>query len=173
MMARDTLETIRTRRSTRSYRPDPIPDDDLRAILEAARQAPSAKNLQPRQFVVVRDDAQRKAVAAACMEQHWMAQAPVIVAALGDPGASERWYAIDAAIALQTLILAAHSLGYGTCWIGAFDQAKVKAVLGVPETLVVVNLTPIGVAAEDPPPTSRRDFSRLFHLDRYGQPLEM
>ncbi len=169
----DTLEAIMSRRSIRRYREGRIPDEDLRKILEAGRQAPSAGNRQPWHFVVIRDPEVKRQVAAACSNQMWMASADVIVAGVGLPEVSEKWYAVDVTIALQNMILAATSLGYGTCWIGAFDEGKVKEILGVPPEARVVALTPIGIPDESPAARPRKDFSQIFSRDRYGQPLEL
>jgi len=170
-MALDTIQTILERRSIRSYKPERMPDEDLRAILEAGRQAPSGGNRQPWHFIVVRDPELRKQVAAACSGQHWMADAAVIIAGIGLPAASKHFFVIDTAIALQNMILAAHSLGYGTCWIGSFDEAEVKRLLGIPDEARVVCLTPVGAPAVEPEAHPRKDASEVFSLDRYGVPL--
>ena len=169
----DTLVAISARRSIRRYKPERVMDDDLKKILEAGRQAPSAGNRQPWHFIVVRDPETKRKVAEACSNQTWMALADVIVAGVGLPEVSEKWYAVDTAIALQNMILAATSLGYGTCWIGAFDEAKVKEILGVPENARVIALTPIGVPAEEPPPRPRKEPREVFSLDRFGNPLPL
>jgi len=170
-MALDTIETIMKRRSIRSYRPDEIPDEDLRTILEAGRQAPSAGNRQPWHFVVVKDPDLKQEVADACHDQTWMAEAHLIIAAVGLPAASETWFAVDTAIALQTIILAAHSLGYGTCWIGSFDEEKVQELLRLPPDLKVLCLTPVGVPAVQPDARARKELSEVFSLDEYGRTL--
>ena len=170
-MALDTIRTILERRSIRSYKPERMPDEDLRAILEAGRQAPSGGNRQPWHFVVVKEASLKEQVATACSGQLWMAQAGVVIAAVGLPAAGGKFFLIDTAIALQNMILAAHSLGYGTCWIGSFDEAKVKELLGVPGDARVVCLTPVGVPAEAPEARPRKQMAEVFSLDRYGQPL--
>lgn len=169
----DTLVAISARRSIRRYKPERVMGDDLKKILEAGRQAPSAGNRQPWHFIVVRDPETRRKVAQACSNQTWMALADVIVAGVGLPQVSEKWYAVDTAIALQNIILAATSLGYGTCWIGAFDEEKVKEILGVPEGARVIALTPIGVSAEEPPPKPRKKPREVFSLDKFGNPLPL
>lgn len=165
----DTIDAIRQRRSIRSYQAKPIPEADLKTILEAGRQAPSAANRQPWQVVVVQDPGQRKALAEACSGQVWLADAAVIIAGLGKPTVSEKWYAVDTAIVLENIILAATSLGYGTCWIGAFDQEKVKALLQVPEDMVVVALTPVGVPADHPDARPRQPMSEFVCIEQYGK----
>ncbi len=167
----DTMTAIMQRRSVRKYQPMPVRERDLEAILEAGRQAPSAANRQPWHFVVVLDEEQRRRVAEACAGQMWMAEAGAIIAGVGKPTASEKWYPVDVAIAMQNMILAATALGYGTCWIGAFDQARVKEVLGVPEEMEVVALTPLGVPADRPEPRPRQPLEEFASRDRYGNKL--
>ncbi|HHV61406.1 MAG TPA: nitroreductase [Firmicutes bacterium] len=165
----DTYYAALTRRSVRRYLRDDIPDEDLTKILEAGRTAPSAANRQPWRFVVVRDPKIREKVAAACNGQTWMADAAVILAGIGVPGESQKWYAVDVTIAMQTMILVASSLGYGTCWIGAFDEDKVKEVLGIPKEMRVIALTPIGKPSETPQARPRKDRSAVFFLDEFGK----
>jgi len=165
----DAIRTMMERRSIRTYQPRPLPDKDLKAICEAGRCAPSAANRQPWHVVVVRDEEQKKRLAAACANQSWMADAGVILAGVGRPAVSEKWYAVDVAIAMENMVIAATSLGYGTCWIGAFDQAQVKAVLGLPEDLTVIALTPVGVPADHPEARPRMPMAEFVSLDRYGE----
>jgi len=167
----DTLQTISERRSIRKYRQDAIPDDHLKQILEAGRQAPSAGNRQPWHFIVVGDPEQKERVAQACNGQIWMADAAYILVAVGLPQVSDKWYRVDPAIALQNMILAAHSLGYGTCWIGAFEPARVKEVCKVPAELEVVACTPLGVPDVAPPARQRKPWEQVFSADRYGEAL--
>jgi nitroreductase len=164
------LQVIHTRRSVRRYKTDPIPAEDLRAILEAARAAPSAANRQPWHFVVVTDKAIRERVAAACKNQIWMAPAPVIVCACSVPERNERWHDKDTMIAMDHLVLAAWSLGYGTCWIGAFEPDQVREVLEVPENMTIVALTPIGVPDEQPAPRPRMPMEDVFSSQKAGRP---
>lgn len=170
-MAMDTITAIMQRRSVRKYQAMPVRERDLETILEAGRQAPSAANRQPWHFVVVLDEEQRRRLAQACAGQTWMAEAGAIIAGVGKPKASEKWYPVDVAIAMQNMILAATALGYGTCWIGAFDQAQVKEVLGVPEEMEVVALTPLGVPADRPEPRPRQPLEEFASRDRYGGKL--
>ncbi len=171
-MAKDTISAIMERRSVRKYVDKPIPEEDLKTILEAGRQAPSAANRQPWHFVVVRDPEQKKKVAEACSDQTWMAAAGVIIAGIGKPSVNEKWYAVDVAIAMQNMILAATALGYGTCWIGAFDEQQVARLLGVPGDCKVVALTPVGVPDDHPEARPRQPMSEFASLDRYGEKME-
>jgi len=167
-------EVILRRHSVRSYLPEPIDDAVLAQILEAGRQAPSAANRQPWRFVVVRDPERKKALAQACNGQMWLADAGAVVVGLGLPSVSERWYRVDVAIAMQNMIIAATAHGLGTCWIGAFDEAKVKDVIEAPEETRAVAITPIGVPKGDwPAGRPRKAFSEVYAADTYGQPLHL
>ena len=169
----DTLQAIFDRRSVRTYKSEPIPVEELKQILEAGRQAPSAANRQPWHFLVVSDPQQKHRVAQACNNQMWMADAAYILVAVGQPEVSEKWYRVDVAIALQSMVLAAKSLGYGTCWIGAFSPNDVKKVCGIPDGLDVVACTPLGVPDIAPPARQRKAWGEVFSLDRYGESLEL
>jgi len=168
----DTIETIMKRRSVRKFQPKLLSNADLQTIIEAGRQAPSAANRQPWHFVVVKSEDQRQKLAEACSGQTWLAGAAVIVAGVGKPAVNDKWYPVDVAIAMQNMILAATALGYGTCWIGAFDQERVKGVLGIPEDMTVVALTPIGVPDDQPEARPRQPLSEFASVDRYGKPLK-
>jgi len=140
----DVLETIKIRRSIRKYKPEAIPDEKLRKIFEAARLAPSAGNRQPWRFVVVQDADRKRALAKVANNHMFLADAAAIVVAVGVPEISEKWHDKDVMIAGEHMVLAAAALGYGTCWIGAFNEQKVKEILGVPDEIRVVELMPVG-----------------------------
>jgi nitroreductase len=166
----DVFEAIRTRRSVREYRPEPIPDEKLEAILEAARLAPSAGNRQPWRFVLVQDSDRKRALAEAANNQTFLENAAVIVTAVGDPQTSKRWHDKDTMIALENMVLAATALGYGTCWIGAFDEDAVKSLLKIPEKMKVIALLPIGISMETPGPSSRKKLSEIFSKEEWQTP---
>jgi nitroreductase len=144
-------EVIKTRRSIRSYRADPVPEESLRRVLEAARIAPSGSNRQLWKFYVVKSPEKRKEVAQACGGQMWIGQAPVVIVATGwkvpfSRGGymGEMSFIMDVSIAFTQLILAARAEGLGTCWIGAFQNTEVKKALGLPDDENVVAVTPLG-----------------------------
>jgi nitroreductase len=168
----DTIAAIMQRRSIRKYQPRPISDEDLRAILEAGRQAPSGGNSQPWHFVIVRGEDQKRRLAEACSGQVWMANAGAIIVGLGKPSENEEGYSVDVAIAMENMIIAATALGYGTCWIGDFSEAQIEEVLGVPDDLPVVALTPVGMAAEKPDPRPRMAMAEFASAERYGVPMK-
>jgi nitroreductase len=170
-MTVNALQTIFERRSIRKYKPEAIPEKDLGRILEAGRQAPSAANRQPWHFVVVGQPEQKRRVAQACNGQMWMADAAYIVVAVGLPQVSSKWYKVDVAIAMENLVLAARSLGYGTCWIGAFNPEQVKEVCQLPPDAEVVVCSPLGVPDVSPPARGRKAWDEVFSAERYGQAL--
>ena len=139
----NVFEAIEKRRSIRSYESTPVPEEKLEKILEAARLAPSASNVQPRHFIVVTDKERRDALAAG-MFARFLKQAPVVIVACGDEKKSPKWYPIDVAIAVENMVLAATGEDLGTCWIGSFNENKVRDALRIPENLRVVVLLAVG-----------------------------
>ncbi len=172
----NVFEAIKTRRSVRKYKPQPIPEDHLKQILTAAQLAPSAGNKQPWRFVVVKDPETKKKLGVIARNQTWISDAGVIVAALAmdkkSPEVYERWAERDVMTAVEHMVLSAWELGYGTCWIGAFEEEKVKELLKVPKEMTVIILLPIGVPDQKPEPRGRKNLEELFHLDQYGRPLK-
>jgi len=146
------FEAIKKRRSVRSFLDKPIEDEKLTAVLEAGRLAPSAGNRQECRFVVVEDRDVRRRIAVAANGQSFVGEAPVVIVACAVTNGhvmscGQPCYPIDVAIALDHISLAAVELGLGTCWIGAFNEGKVKEILGIPEEVRVVELMPIGYPA--------------------------
>ena len=144
-------EVIRTRRSIRSYKSDPISEDVLDRVLEAVRIAPSGSNRQPWKFIIVSNQGLREKLVDACGNQRFIGEAPVVVVACGydvkyNRGGymGEMTFLVDVSIAFTHLILAARAEGLGTCWIGAFSNDKVKKLLDVPVDYDVVAVTPLG-----------------------------
>lgn len=170
----DMMEAIRARKSVRRYQPTPIPEQKLQAVLNAARLAPSAQNLQPWKFIVVRDESLKRKLVNGCHNQKFIAEAPVVIVAcaLEDEatamvGGYMNSYPMDIAVALTHLILAATSEGLGTCLIGEFSEERVKAVLNIPREIRVVALTPLGFPAESPQQTGRKNLSEIVCYDQY------
>lgn len=169
----DLFETVEKRRSIRKFKPNPIPDKDLKKILEAGRLAPSGGNRQPWSFIVVRKPETKKKLAAVANLQQFIADADTVLIALGDPAVSKSLYKQDPMIAIEHMVLASTALGYGTCWIGAFNENDVKEIAKVPENMTVIALLPIGIPDENPPPKPRRAFKEVFFKESYGKPMEM
>jgi len=178
----DFYEVIETRRSIRAYRSDLIPDEVLKRVLNAARIAPSGNNRQPWKFVVVKDPALKQALVPALANQRFVAEAPVIIAACGSNVHQNRGgymrdlsMLVDVTIAMDHLILAARAEGLGTCWIGAFDNDKVKEVLEIPTEFQVVALTPLGYPRGEKflPVKSRKALSEIIGEDKFSRPLRL
>ena len=166
----DVVHTIKTRRSIRRYKRAPVEDQKIIQCLEAARWAPSADNLQPWQFIVVRDAETRKKLASIHTWGKFMAESPVVVVFLADPRRSPNYYHGDTAIAAENFLLAAHSQGLGTCWMGVINtefEQPIRRLLSVPEDLRVLCTVSVGYADEEPT-SARRPLGETLHWDRYG-----
>ena len=167
-------DVVAARRSVRAFRPDPIGDDILSRVLDAARLAPSAKNIQPWKFVIAHDPGIITELANACNNQHFIAQAPVVICGCADEAVCYRgmggyWnsWAVDLAIALEHIMLAAAAEGLGTCWIGSFQESEVRRVLAIPDTIKPVGLTPLGYPARIPNPRPRKTLADITCLNRW------
>lgn len=166
----DVLEAIKERRSIRKYEPKAVPEEKLTQILEAGRWAPSAGNSQPWRFIVVRDEEVKNELARVAAYGRFLAQAPVAIAVVIDPQASNHPVE-DGAAATQNMLLAAHALGLGTCWIGSYGSGyedRAKEVLGIPRDKRVLSLISLGYAAESPR-KGRVELSELVCYDRYTE----
>ena len=168
----DFYQGMKTRRSVRKYKSTPIEPAALDRILEAARTAPSAANRQPWQFIVVFDEGVRQGLAKS-YPRDWFGSAPIIIVICAEPAAAwvrrdgKSYADVDIAIAFEHLVLAAAAEGLGTCWIGAFDPAGVRKVLGLPDGIEPIAMTPLGVPDEAPRPTSRKPMAEVVRRDRW------
>jgi len=138
------FDVIENRHSVRAYTDDPIPEEVLGRLLEAARKAPSANNKQPWKLVVVSDQTKRETIAASGTYGKFPSQCPTVIIGLGDPAIAPKWHVVDTTIALEHIVLAATAEGLGSCWIGSFDEATVKTLIGVPEELKAVAIIALG-----------------------------
>jgi nitroreductase len=172
----DVFEAIKGRRSIREFKPEPVKDEDLQKILDAGRLAPSAGNCQPSELVVVKEPSIKRRLAAAALEQTFIAEAPVVIVVCANiPRTSRRYgrrgqelYCIqDTAAATQNILLAAYSLGYGTCWVGAFDEGAVADVIQVPSGVRPVAITPLGRPVENPILPKRRSLDEIVHINGF------
>ena len=166
----DILEVIKTRRSIRKYKPDSISEQEINRILEAGRWAPSADNSQPWKFVVLRDPERRKRLADILTWGKFLSKAALGIAVTINPKASE-CPVQDGAAATQNILLEAHSLGLGACWIGTYDsedEASAKKALNIPEDERLLSIIAIGRPAETPQ-KARKELSELTFIDEYGK----
>ncbi|MDM7934694.1 MAG: nitroreductase family protein [Methanothrix sp.] len=167
----EVMEAIRGRRSVRRFADLPLEEEKLGQILEAARLAPSARNMQDWRFIVVRDREMRLRLARAARDQQFVAEAPVVIAACGTSDlvmtCGQPAYAIDVAIAVEHMVLAAFSSGIGSCWIGAFYEDQVKGLLGIPDHVRVVALLALGYPAGPAQPTERKGLEEVVSYERW------
>ena len=172
----DVFEAIKGRRSIRAFKPTPVNDKDLKKILEAGISAPSAGNCQPWEFVVVRDEKIKEDLVRAAWGQSFIAEAPVVIVVCANiPRTAGRYgergeelYSIqDTAAATQNIHLAAYALGYGTCWVGAFDEKDAAKAIHVPPNIRPLAIIPVGKPAEKPSPPPRIPLSKIVHEDRF------
>jgi len=166
-------ELAKKRYSVRAYKPDPVEDEKLVRVLEAARLAPTAANRQAFRVIVVKT-ADRKSELQRIYGRDWFVQAPLVLCVCAVP--SEAWVRradgwnaaeVDATIAMSHIVLAAAEEGLGTCWIAAFDPAAAREVLGLPPEVVPSAFTPLGYAADSPAPKKRRPLADLVRQDRW------
>jgi nitroreductase len=171
---RGTLNLLKSRRSIRRYRPDPVPEEMVEQLLEAGRWAPSASNRQPWAFVVVRDEAIRQQVArhSAYYFVRWahVGEAPLLIVLCGDARnpVYRQFLHEDVGLAGSQIMLQAHALGLGTCWIGGLDRKAIAGILKVPDHVEIVGLLTVGFPAEAPEPSSRKPLDEIVHYDVYG-----
>ncbi|MDD2731948.1 MAG: nitroreductase family protein [Candidatus Pacebacteria bacterium] len=168
----DIYEAIEQRRSVRAFRQDPINDEILLKILEAVRLAPSAHNSQEYKFIVVKDSDKKKELAKAS-NQSFISEAPLVIVGVslnpkhimtsGVPA-----YAVDVAVAMDHLTLAASSEGLGTCWIGSFSQDEIRKILSIPVQYKVVALMPVGVPYDEPSVKSRKSLKDLICRENFS-----
>jgi len=189
----EVFEAIKNRRSIRQQKSDPIDDETLQTVLDAARWAPSWRNTQCWRFVVVRDSKIKAEIANSLykikrddtMHENAAAkaiiQAPVLIVVCAEMGKSGcrpdgtpttdkgDWYMFDVALAMQNLVLAAHALGLGTVIVGAFDAPKTAKILGVPNGYSVVAMTPLGVPEQEGRVTPRKELSEIVFDDKWAK----
>lgn len=189
----EVMEAIRGRRAIRKYRTDPVPEEAINTILEAALWAPSWSNTQCWRLILVRDPETKSKLGDVLRTSRpegknpaadAVRNAPVVIVACAERSISgfyrsgdkkgmpstdkgEWWFMFDLAMAMQNVTLAAHALGLGTVHVGMFDTKEVARILGIPENIAVVELMPLGWPDEKPPVRPRKDLSELVFYERY------
>ncbi len=162
------IDSILTRRSIRRYENKDIPEEMLHQILEAGRQAPSAANMQPVRFVILKDyEAKRKL--SNRRFSRFIKDSPVVIAGCANVGhiLTGKWAIVDATIAMQNMVVAAWALGIGSCWIGSFDEKKVKQLLNIPKSWKVVALITFGYPDEQPKQKRKKRLEKLFSFNSF------
>ncbi len=172
----DVIEAIRTRRSIRKYLGAPVEWDKLGQIIEAGKAAPSSGNLQNWKFVIVTEKDRRQQIADACLQQRWMATAPVHIVVVAEPEPAimhygvrgERLYTIqNCAAAVENMLLAANALGLGSCWIGAFDEDMLKRAIGCTERVRPQAVITVGYADEKVPEPDEYTLEDVTYLNKW------
>ncbi len=170
----DVIEAIKDRRSVRNFTDEDIDESTVRELIVLGNYAPSAGNLQDRDFIIVRDQEVKNKLAKAA-HQPFVADAPVVIVVCtnaerikhyGERGAS--LYSIqDAAAAVENIMLAAHSMGLGSCWVGAFSEGNVSKALSLPRHARPVAMIPVGHYEKKPGAPERLPVEGLMHFDRW------
>jgi nitroreductase len=159
-------DLIRARRSIRSYTTDPVDDDQIQTLLEAAMAAPSASNRQPWEFIVVRDATLRQSLSQVHPWAKMAASAPLVVVVCGRPDVSRHWIE-DCSAATQNLLLAVTALGLGAVWVAVYPdadrQAEARRILSIPESVQVLCLVPVGHPTETRPRHSKYDPAKVHY----------
>jgi nitroreductase len=159
-------EAIQKRLSIRRYADASIPDEHMDILFKAMQLAPSASNRQNWEFVFVRDQDLKQRLVPACMNQGFIKGCAYFIAAVADP--ILKWHMVDITIALTQFTLQAVELGYGTCWMGAFDEEDVKRVLEIPEDKKVVICMALGTPTGKHVPRGRKAIEEFIYLDQFG-----
>ena len=153
-----------------------MPDDAVEKLIDSARWAPSAGNIQPWEFIIIRKPEIKRRLAEAALDQSFMMEAPTIIVVCADENSSSQRYGTrgknlyciqDTAAAIENIHLVAHSLGIGTCWIGAFEEEKTREILKIPEGVRAVAIIPVGYSAESPSPRNRRSVDQIVHYETF------
>jgi len=162
-------DAITARLSIRQYEEATIPDEDVEILLKSLQLAPSASNSQNWEFVFVGDPQLRDEMRSTCDFQDFVSQCSYLVVGIVEP--IGKWHTVDITIAMTNLTLQATELGYGTCWIGAFNEAQVKTALDIPERKKVVACMALGKGKGAHVPNTRKAIETFVFLDGHGRPF--
>ena len=172
----EVFEAIKGRRSIRAFKRRDVSDEDVAKLIDAAIWAPSAGNIQPWEFVIIRKPDGKKRLVEAAWGQSFIEEAAVVIVVCANENRSMQRYGDrgkslyciqDTAAAIQNIHLAAYSVGLGTCWVGAFKEQEVSQILNVPEGIRPVAIVPIGYAAESASPRSKRPTYQMVHHETF------
>lgn len=178
------IDEIRDRRSIRKYKPEAVKDEDILQIIEAASLAPSGSNTQPWRFIIIKDDATKKKIAAADHNQKWMLTAPVFIVCVSDIRAriekvssksciedssqpELKLVIRDAAIAISYMLLEAQHLDLGTCWTAWYEQEKMRKALELPEYLYINGVITLGYSDEKPEKRPRKSLNEIIRYEKW------
>ena len=170
----DFYDVIKSRRSYRTYKSE-LPDEDkIKRILNSARLAPTWGNRQGMHYIIVKNPDKVKAVWKAVNQKQKFVDAPIFIVGVikeedsGENGNGEKYYPVDFGICFEHLILAATAEGLATCWIGWFNEKKIKQALEIPEKFRVLGLTPLGYPLKFKGEISeRKNLDEIIHYDKF------
>ncbi len=177
----ETFDCIKTRRSCRKYRERQVEFDKIAYLMEAASKAPSSGNLQAYRFILLTEREDIKQLPEICMNQYWIAEAPLVIIVCGDAERVEMTYGLrgerlyviqDCAAAIQNILLAAHDLGLGACWIGSFEETVIADRFRVPDGVRVQALITVGYPAKAPEPKEEESIETLVYFSKFGNKTE-
>lgn len=169
------MEIIKGRRSIRKFKDGAVEKEKIEEVINAAQMAPSAGNLQARDFVIVTNKITKRQLTKAALGQSFIEQAPVVIVVVASIDRSSRIYRsrgelyaiLDAAAGIENMLLAAHMIGLGACWVGAFDENTVGELLGIPDKALPVAIIPVGYPDEQPVMPPRIAMDRLVHYETW------
>ncbi|MBD3319032.1 nitroreductase family protein [Candidatus Woesearchaeota archaeon] len=172
----DLYRVIEKRRSVRAFMPDEIEFDKIANIIEAARHAPSAGNLQAWKFIVIWEEKTRHAIAELCVRQEWIAQAPVLIVVCAELEAEKEFYGQrgelyalqSAAAATEHLLLAATKEGLGSCWVGAFQEGQVSRLLEIPDKARPTAIIALGYHEGGVAPMVKKKVEDITFFHKWG-----
>ncbi|MBW2973074.1 nitroreductase family protein [Candidatus Woesearchaeota archaeon] len=177
----ETLDCITLRRSVRKYKDVPVEFEKIGNILNAARLAPSAGNVQDWRFILVTKEDARKKIAEACLHQLWMQDAPVHIVAVGHPKKVGTFYGErgekvyckhNCGAAVENILLAATAQGLGSCWVGAFEEAMLRKALNIPADAAPQAVITIGYAKEKPRMPRKFKLENITFIEQYGNRIK-
>jgi nitroreductase len=172
----NVLEAVKGRRSIRAFKSQNVSAEIIEKLVDAARWAPSAGNIQPWEFIIVRKPEIKKALADAALDQTFIEEAPVVIVVCANENRSSQRYGIrgktlyciqDTAAAIQNFHLVAYSFGLGTCWVGAFREEEAREILKVSTGIRPVAIIPVGYPSEVPSTPSRRPVNQIVHYETF------
>jgi nitroreductase len=172
------IDAVKNRRSIRAYKTDQVESEKLAFVLEAARLAPSWKNMQCWRFMVVSSEEKRQAIASTLPQSNpgtkALLEAPLVIVLCADPKESENWdnkdfYMLDAGLAMEHLLLAATDQGLATCWQGLFSEDSLRQALGIPEEIRVIAVTPLGYPGQERNPRPRKAIEEIVYTETWGE----
>lgn len=163
------VDVVLSRRSIRHYERKEIPRDVLEKILEAGRQAPSAMNRQPWHFIVLADDEIKKELSKWLFTRH-IKNSPITIVGCANNGfLNKKWSIIGTSAALEIMVIAAWAMGVGSCWIGGFNEDKVKQLLNIPGNWKVVALVSLGYPRGNPHQKRRKPLEKITSINKFQE----